>query len=243
MDKVTRFIKQMLPAAKKIEEKEGFNHLFILAQIALETGWLEHECKDRKTGEPSYNLFNIKGDYNGNFVEVITTEYLTFASDFTSKEVQEFLEKKYNLISFEPVPSKKNCFKVRIIDKFKKYPSYEESILDWIAFLKKPRYESAYNVRHDLEKFANAIKSCGYATDPEYVSKILSIAKRIKTHPAYTENRSPSLYFSYVVQPGDTLTKISKRFNTTVEDIVKINNIKDPNKINVGERIFIPNNL
>ena len=44
----------------------------------------------------------------------------------------------------------------------------------------------------------------------------------------------------YFVKKGDTLWKIAKRFRTTVDEIVSANNIEDPNKINVGEQLFIP---
>ena len=39
----------------------------------------------------------------------------------------------------------------------------------------------------------------------------------------------------YTVQKGDNLTKIAKKFNTTVDWLVEVNNIKDPNKIYVGQ--------
>jgi spore germination protein len=44
----------------------------------------------------------------------------------------------------------------------------------------------------------------------------------------------------YVVQPGDTLAKIAAQFNTTVEDIVKLNNIDNPNLIFAGQLLLIP---
>ncbi len=44
----------------------------------------------------------------------------------------------------------------------------------------------------------------------------------------------------YIVKQGDTLWKIAKRFGSTVEDIVKVNKIEDENKINIGQKIFIP---
>jgi len=43
----------------------------------------------------------------------------------------------------------------------------------------------------------------------------------------------------YVVKPGDTLWKIAKRFNTTIEDIVSVNEIEDPDKIYPGEKFLI----
>lgn len=44
----------------------------------------------------------------------------------------------------------------------------------------------------------------------------------------------------YFVKPGDSLWKIAKKFKSTVQDIVKVNNIEDENKIDIGEQLFIP---
>ena len=44
----------------------------------------------------------------------------------------------------------------------------------------------------------------------------------------------------YFIKPGDTLWKIAKMFRSTVEDIAKVNDIEDPNKIRAGEKIYIP---
>ncbi|MBN1221201.1 MAG: LysM peptidoglycan-binding domain-containing protein [Anaerolineae bacterium] len=44
----------------------------------------------------------------------------------------------------------------------------------------------------------------------------------------------------YIIQPGDTLWRLAKRFNTTVDDLVRANNIQNPNLIIVGQRLLIP---
>jgi len=44
----------------------------------------------------------------------------------------------------------------------------------------------------------------------------------------------------YIVQAGDTLSKIAKRYNTSVKDLVASNNIANPNMINVSQRLAIP---
>lgn len=45
---------------------------------------------------------------------------------------------------------------------------------------------------------------------------------------------------THVVQPGDTLWGISRRYNTTVDAIVRANNIPNPNLIYVGQVLEIP---
>ena len=44
---------------------------------------------------------------------------------------------------------------------------------------------------------------------------------------------------TYVVKSGDTLTKIAKLYNTTVEKLVEINKISNPNLIYIGQTIKI----
>ena len=43
----------------------------------------------------------------------------------------------------------------------------------------------------------------------------------------------------YIVKAGDTLEKIAKAHNTTVDEIQKKNKIKDRNKISIGQRILV----
>lgn len=45
---------------------------------------------------------------------------------------------------------------------------------------------------------------------------------------------------SYVVQRGDTLSIIARRFNTTVATLVQLNGIANPNRIFVGQRLTVP---
>ena len=56
------------------------------------------------------------------------------------------------------------------------------------------------------------------------------------------ETRDRQIYSMviYFVKPGDTLWAIAKRFRSTVQDIARVNNIEDANKIVPGQKIFIP---
>ncbi len=49
----------------------------------------------------------------------------------------------------------------------------------------------------------------------------------------------PTTQRVYIVQRGDTLSGIALRFGTTVQNLVNLNNIQNPNLIFVGQRIII----
>lgn len=46
--------------------------------------------------------------------------------------------------------------------------------------------------------------------------------------------------FTYIVQPGDTLSGIAQRFDVSMQEIIEANNIVNPNFIYVGQELIIP---
>ena len=64
----------------------------------------------------------------------------------------------------------------------------------------------------------------------------------IKVNAASTPTTRPTTSSAtlYYVKSGDTLSKIAKQYNTTVDALVKANAIKDPSLIEVGQVIKIP---
>jgi lysostaphin len=45
---------------------------------------------------------------------------------------------------------------------------------------------------------------------------------------------------AYEVKPGDTLAAIASRYNTTVAELAKLNNISDPNQLKISQRLILP---
>ncbi|MBE0688817.1 MAG: LysM peptidoglycan-binding domain-containing protein, partial [Anaerolineae bacterium] len=52
--------------------------------------------------------------------------------------------------------------------------------------------------------------------------------------PANTETTT------YVVQSGDTLFTISQRYGITIQDIINANNLTNPNRLDIGQSLIIP---
>lgn len=51
------------------------------------------------------------------------------------------------------------------------------------------------------------------------------------------ENIDGGSIIPYLVQSGDTLGALAKKFNCTIEDICKWNNITDPNVLSVNQKL------
>jgi flagellum-specific peptidoglycan hydrolase FlgJ len=63
---------------------------------------------------------------------------------------------------------------------WRKYSDWLGSITDHAQFLlTNPRYKPAF-AHADGEGFAAAVQACGYATDPDYASKIIAIIRAHK---------------------------------------------------------------
>ena len=67
-----------------------------------------------------------------------------------------------------------------------------------------------------------------------------AIYKGICTALAISEGQQPTNDEEYyIVKYGDTLWGISRRFNTTVDELVALNNIANRNLINVGQKLRV----
>ncbi|CAM4014822.1 LysM peptidoglycan-binding domain-containing protein [Geobacillus stearothermophilus] len=65
---------------------------------------------------------------------------------------------------------------------------------------------------------------------PQQVIKPTSAVEAVRSKP------TPQ---TYTVQKGDTLSGIAKKFNTTVSALQKLNNIKNPHLIKVGQKLRV----
>lgn len=57
---------------------------------------------------------------------------------------------------------------------------------------------------------------------------------------AVTPTSTPPPPIIYTVQAGDTLARIANQFSVPITDLIKANNVADPNFIFVGQQLTIP---
>lgn len=84
----------------------------------------------------------------------------------------------------------------------------------------------------------------GYVDRDRFTSEILlDSQEEIPSNEENNENQgntSDGNYMRYTIQSGDTLSEIAQRYNTTVNELVRLNNIQNPNMIYANETLLIP---
>ncbi|RYM74154.1 flagellar assembly peptidoglycan hydrolase FlgJ [Serratia liquefaciens] len=144
------FVARLSTPARVVSQQSGIPHQLIVAQAALESGWGQREIP-AADGSPSYNLFGIKA--GGSWDGPVT--------EITTTEFEQGAAKK-------------------IKAKFRVYGSYVEAMADYAKLLtNNPRYAGVANARSP-EQAAQALQQAGYATDPQYASKLVSVIQQMK---------------------------------------------------------------
>lgn len=128
---------------------QAYDPKALLAIAALETGWGQHVIANAQ-GESSHNLFNIKATARWQG-ETVTTQ------------TKEYIE--HNVVSQQA--------------DFRRYATLTAAVDDFIALMQQPRYAKATALAHKGEAFLQAVADAGYATDPQYASKLTRIYKTL----------------------------------------------------------------
>ncbi|KAB0648612.1 flagellar assembly peptidoglycan hydrolase FlgJ, partial [Burkholderia diffusa] len=144
------FVDRLAGPAQAASATTGIPARFIVGQAALESGWGKREIR-ASDGSTSYNVFGIKANkgWTGRTVSALTTEYV-------------------------------NGTPRRVVAKFRAYDSYEHAMTDYANLLKNnPRYAGVLSASRSVEGFAHGMQKAGYATDPNYAKKLISIMQQI----------------------------------------------------------------
>ena len=149
-------------------------------------------------------------------------------------------------------------------DCFRKYKYVENSYNDHSEFLTtRKRYAFLFNYRTtDYKKWARGLKKAGYATDRKYPTKLIKIIEDYKLHEfdkvkksdlkkykkdvkekkpisvsVKTATKSTSVK-THTVKKGETLYSISRKYEISVSQLKKVNNLSS-NTISIGQKLII----
>ena len=146
------FVERIRPLAEQAAARLGVSSDSIIAQAALETGWGRHLPSD--AGGSSNNFFGIKAgaSWRGAQVTASTQEYTNGAMNTVGQP-------------------------------FRGYANAADGMNDYAALIgNSPRYAAVRNTGTDVHAFATALKQGGYATDPDYVQKVVATAESVRRH-------------------------------------------------------------
>ncbi len=145
-----QFVSRLSIPAQVASKESGISHQLIVAQAALESGWGQREIPTAD-GKQSFNLFGIKAGSN----------WSGPTTDITTTEYTHGVAKKVQA-------------------SFRVYGSYVEAIADYVKLLtNNPRY-ARVTAAGTPEQAAHALQAAGYATDPNYADKLVSVIQKIK---------------------------------------------------------------
>lgn len=209
---------------------DGWNQYRVLPSITVAQAILESGWGQSSLSTSAHNLFGIKGSYNGHSVVMRTREVYGGRSVYVNAN-------------------------------FRAYANNSESVTDHGRFLNvNSRYRNLLGDTNYVS-VANKLRQDGYATDPSYASSLINLVRTYnltqldsvafsgKVVTNKNNNGDNSSYNSgsssvsntgyYTVQSGDTLSGIANRFSTTVNHLASLNDISNPNRIYVGQRLLV----
>lgn len=223
------FINSVSGYARQLANDNDLYASVMIAQASLESGF----GGSTLGSAPNYNLFGIKGNYNGNSVMMWTQE-----------------DDGHGNLYWIKTP-------------FRKYPSYYQSLQDYVKVLKNtnfgagPYYKQAWKSQTNSYQDATAYLQGHYATATNYAASLNRLIQQYNltqfdTHGSNNGNNSnnnnnnsgnnnqtPSGK-TYTVKSGDSVWGIAHKFGVSMSDLVRWNNIKN-NLIHPGQVLKLSN--
>lgn len=149
---------------------------------------------------------------------------------------------------------------------FRVYPSAADSFTDHSLFLRRKRYASLFDLpADDYAGWARGLSACGYATDPNYASRLIAIIERYAlytfdtdagrsaeqnadyifshlkaTHPI---RRSRGLHY-VIANPGDTYESLAREFRISPNQLADFNDAASTSsEIRPWEEVYLQEKL
>ena len=215
----TQFLRNIIPAAQNVARGKDIYASVMIAQAALESGW----GTSALSKAPNFNLFGVKGSYNGQSVNMQTLED----------------------------SGGQNYYSIQA--DFRKYPSYQESLEDYADKIVNGIsgaplfYSGAWKSKTNSYQDATAYLTGRYATDTAYGSKLNRIIEQFGLTKYDTETAvnmaeeiasnetTTTTGNSYTVVSGDSLYAIARKTGTSIQDLLSLNGLNLNSIIHPGQ--------
>lgn len=173
--------------------------------------------------------FEVFGGISREEINKVSKRFLEKTKEYTGKEV----------IVYSDLSNSETTFNNEIASKYSL----------WLAYYGD--YRELNNVNSNWKKYIGVqysdrgrINGISDLVDRDKYTKEIFLNDKTKLpkieNPKTNSNDTKTVI--YTVKRGDSLWKIARKYNTTINEIVKINNIKNPNLIYVGENLKIITN-
>ena len=214
-----QFLRNIIPAAQNVARDKDIYASVMIAQAALESGW----GTSALSKAPNFNLFGVKGSYNGQSVNMQTLED----------------------------SGGQNYYSIQA--DFRKYPSYQESLEDYADKIVNGIsgaplfYSGAWKSKTNSYQDATAYLTGRYATDTAYGAKLNRIIEQFGLTKYDTETAvnmaeeiasnetSTTSGNSYTVVSGDSLYAIARKTGTSIQDLLSLNGLNLNSIIHPGQ--------
>ena len=214
-----QFLRNIIPAAQNVARDKDIYASVMIAQAALESGW----GTSALSKAPNFNLFGVKGSYNGQSVNMQTLED----------------------------SGGQNYYSIQA--DFRKYPSYQESLEDYADKIVNGIsgaplfYSGAWKSKTNSYQDATAYLTGRYATDTAYGSKLNRIIEQFGLTKYDTETAvnmaeeianqqtTTSSGDGYTVVSGDSLYAIARKTGTSIQDLLSLNGLNLNSIIHPGQ--------
>ncbi|MGX7150349.1 glucosaminidase domain-containing protein [Enterococcus ureasiticus] len=232
------FVKVIGEDARSIAGENNLYASVMIAQAILESA----SGNSALASAPNYNLFGIKGSYEGSSANFLTSEDNGSGGMFT------------------------------IRSNFRKYPSYKESLGDYVKLLRGGTdsssgfYSGTWKNNTKSYKDATKFLTGRYATDTSYNSKLNGLidaydltqydtlkdkkktkkAKKITLNTSFDklekkeDQKDANIeYLTHVVKKGESLKSISDLYNISTLAILEKNQL-DRRMLFIGQKLSVP---